>query len=356
MAIQSVNGGLVIPDWYTAVINTMQQSTLATLTATDHKIAFVFQIPKSGDITHIQYKTGTVTANAASRLYVDLQTIDGSGNPSGTGYKGATAGNHGSAPASNTWYRTALGTQATAVVKNDFVAVVAGYGVFTAADSVIVATANSPSSMTAGFPYLNYYTSSWAKQTANRGMFAIEYSDGSFAFIPQTYPVTTFAQQSFASNTAVTDEYALSFEFPWDCEVSGFGGGFDLDGTVEVAIYSGTSVVGTALTLTSEKRASTARNVNEYSFDSPIALSKNTRYRLSFRPTTTTAIQLTILQLDSAALLDQMCGQKFRLGTRLDVGSWDSDTLTRVPVVYLRVSGIDVPSSGVSRARVQRGM
>lgn len=73
--------------------------------------AMFVTVPESGSITHVVFRTGTVTTSQS--LTVTLETVGSDGNVSGTMYGGSTGGTVASV-ASNTYYEVALGTPATA--------------------------------------------------------------------------------------------------------------------------------------------------------------------------------------------------------------------------------------------------
>jgi len=85
--------------------------------------AYVFQVPKTGNISAVLLGLGSVTS--AQTVRVTIQTIDGTtGNPSGIDYGGSVKGTY--TPSANTTFEVTLGTPAAAVA-GDVVAVVVEY-------------------------------------------------------------------------------------------------------------------------------------------------------------------------------------------------------------------------------------
>lgn len=351
MALQTIKGGGWIPDPFLSFASGVQMGVGATIDASTELCAFIIQIPKSGDIRTIGFRTGTVTVNALTRLSATLETVSATnGDPTGTGYGGVTIGLAGAAPTTGTWNSITLAVDATATI-GDTVAVVIGFGTFVAADSVVVSAVTSSTAATFDFPYVDAFVGgAWAKSSVQTPIVSLGYSDGTYEYIQGTLPISAITNQSYASNTAVTDEYALSFSVPWPCRLRGVAADIDGDGDYEVILYTGTTATAT-LTIDKDIRATATKKLRYFRFPTGPTLVANTTYRLGIRPTTTTAIVLAIVTVNAAAILDQMNGgQSFCLGTRLDQGSWAADTTTQRPMIFLQFDqfsdGIQAGASG----------
>src|SRR3990170_6891069 len=164
------------------------QTSASTLDATGEKAAIIFKIPADGNITKLGFRTSTVTTG--DTLKVGLYTVDASGDPTATAYKGMVAGTQAIlATEDNTYFNVTLGTQATSVVKGDIVALVIEYNSYVAGNMVITGF-GSTSSTLSGFPYGDLYTTSWAKQ--NNPLFAtIEYTGGVYYPTLGIYPAAS---------------------------------------------------------------------------------------------------------------------------------------------------------------------
>lgn len=342
MALQTIKGGPWLPDPHPSAASQLQFATGATIDASTELCAFVFRVPKSGNIRTIGFRTGAVTVDASTRLNVNLETVSATdGNPTGTDYGGSAAGAASAAPTANSWNSIALGTDATATA-GDIVAAVIGYGTFVAADTVVISVVNSGNTLQQDFPYVDAFVGgAWAKSAVQLPLVSIGYSDGTYDYIAGTAPYSNITNQSYASNTAGTDEYALSFQVPWPCRLRGVAAEVDGEGDYEVIIYSGTSALET-ITVDKDIRGSVTRKLAYFRFPTGQTLTANTVYRLGIRPTTTTAIVLPIYTVNSAAIFDQMNGgQAFCLGTRLDQGAWAADTTTQRPAIWLQFDQFD---------------
>jgi hypothetical protein len=357
VALQTITGGLWVPDPLVAFAASPQHVTGATIDASTELCAGIGLAPKSGAIRTVQFRTGAVTVNAATRLSAAIQTVAATnGDPTGTDYGGSAAGAGGAAPTANAWHSITLGTDATVVNVGDLIAAVVGFNNFVAADTVVISAMNSSNAYSIDFPYVDAFTGgAWTKSTAQTPCMALGYSDGTFEYIQGWLPIVTVTGQTYASNTAGTDEYALSFQVPFPCRLRGVGYILDGDGDYEVIIYSGTSALET-ITVDKDQRSGTIGRFVYKRFPTGQSLSANTTYRLGIRPTTTTGITLQLWTVNSAAIFDQWSGgQNFRLGTRLDQGAWAADTTTQRPAIFLQFDQFDdaVSTGGV---KIHQGM
>src|SRR3972149_8910367 len=214
MAQQSLLGYTYFPVlWHGINAGISNQTSVFTLDTTGEKAATIFQIPADGNITKLGFRTATVTTG--DTLKVGLYTVDASGDPTATAYKGMVAGTQAIlATEDNTYFNVTLGTQATSVVKGDLVALVIEYDSYVAGNMVITGLGSS-SSVLFGFPYGDLYTTSWAKQ--NSLPFAtIEYTGGVYYPMLGVYPVGSAGATSTAYNldTATFDEYGIHINIP----------------------------------------------------------------------------------------------------------------------------------------------
>jgi len=126
--------------------------------ASGEKFACIFRVPKSGNIHKVGYLTGTV--NTGDTVKVGLQTST-SGFPSGSAYGGMVAGTQViNSTDDNTWFTTALGTDATATA-GDYVWAVIEFNSFVAG-SINFQVINPTSAVSLSFPYIAQFTGSWA--------------------------------------------------------------------------------------------------------------------------------------------------------------------------------------------------
>ena len=314
MAIQTIKGGMTIPSLTDDNITLSFNGKL--LDASGEKFAAIFKIPKTGTVAKIGFRTGTVTTSET--LKIGLETISG-GNPTGTAYGGMVAGTQ-AAPASDTFYTVALGTDAS-VTAGDSVAVVIEFN-STVGDLEI----DSISSGGRGHPYIAHFTASWVRDD-NLPIISIEYDDGSYEFTGM-FPVEDVFGLTFNSGST-PDEHALRFSLPFDCRVSGFWMPIDTNlAAFDVVLYEGT----TQKALTSYSTSEFSTNVNELLvglFSAGVDITANTEYFLAVKPGAS-SVSMASFSVASVAIMDSLSGgQDFYYASRVDAGAWTTDTTKR---------------------------
>jgi len=314
-----------------------------TLDASTDKLAYVFQIPKSGNVTKIGFRTSTVTV--ADTLKITLQTVDSSGNPTGTLYGGSALVTQ-AAPASNTWYEVTLGTPAAAI-QGDVVAAVIEFNSYVAGNLQITIHADGPK-----FPFINQNdAAAWAHQSGGIIM-SLGYDDGSYG-MNNTLPITAFTSQAYNSGST-PDERALKFSIPVTCRVCGAsiniataaGANFD------VVLYDtdGTTVLA-SVSMDGDVKGGTAMNRMVVYFPTPVTLTAGASYRLSVKPTTANSVTVIEMTVNNAAYLEAIPGgTTCILSTRTDAGAW-SDTTTIRPKQGLIIDQLDDGSNSETPIR-----
>src|SRR3989337_2191615 len=161
MAQQPLLGYTYFPTFWTGTnAGIANQVSVFTLDAAGEKATTIFPIPADGNITKLGFRTATVTTG--DTLKVGLYTVDASGDPTATAYKGMVAGTQAVlATEDNTYFNVTLGTQATSVVKSDKVALVIEYNSYVAGNMVITGLGVSGGAALIGLPYGDLYTTLW---------------------------------------------------------------------------------------------------------------------------------------------------------------------------------------------------
>lgn len=337
------------------------------LDAAAEKAAWIIRAPKTGNLARVGFRTGTVTTG--DTMKVSFQDVSGAtGDPDGVVDQFRTVAI--ADVDDNVWIRTSLitsdgtdGGTKRAVTRGDVFAVVVEFNAFVAGNLNVAATlgvivARGP---WLGSPcYADHFTAAWAKVATGAPVLAIEYDDGTFAFIPGTLPFLTVAVGAYASNST-PDEEALKFKLPASVSISGcwlFGGPGGNSGDYDVVLYDsdGTTPLRT-VSIDANQVPSVSTGGVMLMFTSSVTLAADTFYRISMKPTTTNTVALYNATHSSAhgvAILDQSSGgQNFHWSQRTDAGAWTDDTLRR-PFVGLVIDGIDDGASvgGISRAAV----
>lgn len=297
------------------------------------KQAYIFQVPKTGNISHVLVSIGSVTS--AQLCAITIQTVDGTtGNPSGSNYGGCVKGTF--TPSANTSFEVALGTPAAATV-GDVVAVVVEFD-STAGTHNMNAPLSSPRAI---FPYVAESVSGTYTKFDRFPQVGIKYDDG-------TYPdmmgmgASQLTSNSYNSGSN-PDERALKFKLPFPCRIKGAylytSAGTSADFSIVLYDTDGTTALATVAVDATDLRVTTSE-IAVFNFNSPVVLKRNQYYRLSLKPTTANNVTMVVAAFLSAAVLDsQAGGQNFHLSTRVDAGAWTDTTASR-PMIGLRLDQI----------------
>ncbi len=347
MTAVAIPGGLWLPAPLLNGYNSPEYDSAFNMVidAAGEKAATIFMVPKSGTITAIGFMTGAVTT--AQTLQAGLYTLDASDNPSATAYGGMVVGTQ-AAPAANTWYEVALGTGATATA-GDAIAAVIDWNATAGNLEIRQISGNAGGVAQCALPFNTHYTTAWAKQSTAIPCIAIKYSDGTYAEIPMTLPVTAITQRYFNSGST-PDERGMKFTLPAPMRLS------------KIWLYQRISDVqdwnfvlydsaGTAvLTQTINHSIGATGRMKVFDLATKQSLFANSVYRAVVKPTTTTNdFYIHDMSFNSAAMLDILGGgQNFHATERTDAGAW-TDTTTIRPMMGLVFDQID-NGTGLGRA------
>jgi hypothetical protein len=325
VALQSVKFGVALPEPPSVFSGSF---SALTMDASGEKVAFVFEIPKTGTISKVLIRTATVTSSET--LNVGLQTIDDTtGFPTGSAYGGMTAGTQ-AAPAASTAYAVTLGGTASATAGDRVAAVIA----FDSAVGNLQIAYQNASTVAQSFPYSLLFTSSWSKMGGGYPCLAIEYNDGTYENI---YAVPYSLRNSVSFNSGSTpDERALRFEVPWECRVSGCWSIMGGSGNFDYVLYEGTTAkVTVSVDASVQDAGGAAQQIYRCRFPTPYTLAANTEYFMAVKPTSGTNTTLLDFEVLSAAVMDSFHGgQDFHFASRTDAGAW-TPTTTKRPLIGL---------------------
>lgn len=324
------------------------------MTAAGHKAAFIFQVPKTGNIAKVGIRVGTVTS--AQTLKISLQGVDASGFPDGTIMSSGNAYGTQASPATDTFYLVTL-TSAAAVTLSNHIAVVVEWS-GTAGNLQITGIQFGATTIHSGYGVL--YTASWAKQL-QIPCCALEYDDGSYGG-GTTYPASAMGSTIFNSGST-PDERGLYFQVPFPCRAVGAGGYFQHNGasnTYQMVLYDsdGSTVLATA------SPTAIAVATNDYGhhfwlFSATTNLSKDTWYRLVIKPTSVngaTIVDWTLPTGSGANIMDSLpLGQKCYKTSRTDAGAWTQDSAIR-PQLCILLNAFDDGVGGGSGGPVSGNM
>lgn len=337
MALTGFNG-IVYPPFPPAITTAaIAMGANMLLDASGEKGAFVFQAPKTGSIRKIGVRFNTVTTPTDTDFR--LETVDGTtGFPSGALFGTNTNVTVASASiTSNTFVLSGALTADASVTKGQYIAlVIAPSG----SPNFNVALFSQPSTYQLGITYSAAFLSAAWSKSGTWNPFAVEYSDGSYAYIVGAIPASAVVDQAIASNTT-PDEIALKFTLAAPARVAGMWAMIDPDADWDYVLYDsdGTTVLATASVDATNLVAVTDR-YQPFLFATPVELTAGVARYATVKPTSTTGIGLALFDVPSAAAMDQMPGgQNFHYAARTDAGAWAATT-TRRPLIGLLIDQI----------------
>lgn len=323
-----------------AQIPVMSAFVSRLIDATGEKYAAIIQVPKTGTISKIGFRTGAITTSQTLRG--GLETVDAAtGAPTGTQYGGSAVGTNAGAFAANTFYQITLGTGATTATAGDIIAAVIQF------DSTVGSLNITDIDYDSAFPYSCLYTTIWTKNNRTPCI-SLEYSDGSYE-VCQTMPVEIWAATAFNSGST-PDERGIGIILPFTCRVKGACGWVQGTGDFQYVLYEGlTSPIQRAITNTIDTdvlgNTGFSRQIKA-DFTSPYILAANTDYFLTVKPTTTTNVSLWEMTVTVAACMDSFeLGQKVYHGSRTDAGNFSTNTLRRA-ILGLTIDQLDDGAGG----------
>lgn len=310
--------------------------SVTTLNASGNKYAMLFQAPKTGSIHKIGFMTGTVTAAVDTDLR--LETIDmTTGFPSGS--LQGTNTNVTILAASITATTVIIGTLTAdaSVTQGDYLAVV----VTPSGSPNYQVRRNSIQISSNAWPSGAQNTSATWFGSASEQVFWVEYSDGTYGYMPIAWPMSAVNTHTFNSGST-PDERGLKFKVAGPIRVRGIWILGDFDNNADAVLYDsdGTTVLAT-LTIDKDLRGgATSPGNNQLIFASSVTLSGATFYRLVIKPGASNVVVYSFTATSAAALDERPGGQNFHYTQRTDAGAW-TDTTTQVPYMGLIIDGID---------------
>jgi hypothetical protein len=338
MSLQQLVGPLHYPGMSNALVSgTPFLSTV--LDANGEKLAAIIKAPKTGDIDRVCFRLGTVTTG--DTLDVRIETVDGSGLPTGTLW------------ATNTNVSVVVASSDDGVTKEVDLTAVAS---MTAGDVFALVIVNGSagnmevnnqvygfSSETGRvFPYTAAFLGgAWAKEAIfGRPLCGVRYAGVGYVWAG-TWPISGHEFTGFNSGST-PDERGAYFSIPFRCEVSGALVTSDAGGAAVVRLYDsdGTTVLRTGAAHDPDHIGGSTTATPFPYWWAPVVLEPNTFYRITILPSgsNTTYYDFTVA---SSAILDAFPGgQNFHHTSRSDGGSW-TETSTRRTSIELLITALD---------------
>lgn len=282
--------------------------------ATD-RVAHVLQAPKTGVISKVMIRTGSITTSAP--IMVTFQTVV-SGVPSGSNFGGASSETLTSL-AADTNYTITFSTGASVNAGDIF-----AYVIEPGSTPINLQIVYNTDMNAQAFPYSLNYNSGWNRLGNGKPIAGIGYSDGSFPQIEGIAPVQNFVGATDFYSSSNPDEYALKFQLPVKSRIAGirwYHASFN--GTFNIRFYTPSSTFTYTM---GPSEFSTASRYAYYIFPTPVEVQANTVYRASLRAVTdTTRVYWTVFDPTFIGNADANCV----MSTRVNDGVW-TDTTNRM--------------------------
>lgn len=347
MSLVNVKGVNLIPGIMGLIFTGAPASDAIVLDANGELCGGVFEIPKTGNISKIGFRTGTVTVS--DTLKISLQTVDTSnGRPTGSLFHADAWGTQAGL-VSNTTYWVSLQNPVAVTRSNTPVAPVVEFNSYVAGNLQISTSVTKFSAYTL-FPYTFKYIGGVWTLVRFIPNFGLKYDDNVIEPIISVFPAVGITTLSWDTNDN-PDRRGLRFSVPYNCRASGIFALVDLDGDADIEIYDsdGTTIIpnGT-ISMDANLRGTISASIISRNFITPIELTKDTSYRVAIHPTTGTNVQLYALDVTDDGAVKAMNaidgGVNFHYttchGSPSVEGDW-TQTLTRRPLIGLMIDRLE---------------
>jgi galactitol-specific phosphotransferase system IIB component len=354
--------------------------TNAVLDAVDEFMVAVIQIPKTGTLKKIGWRSGSSISGSSYTLKISLETVASTvgqpvaiTNADKTLYAtGAESADIINISESTNYYTEINGSTGISVTQGDLIAITwrliavsassisVGYSTVVIGSGLIINYCNT-------VYVLTYLGSTWTRRETPP-LICLEYSDG-IVPTPFTQPPASVSNLTYNSGSA-TPYTGIKFKYPVKFRLSGIMFWGDIDSDVDIYLYDsdGYSVIsGFPVTLNKGQRVFDTSRWVQVVFPVKADLLADTWYRLAIVPTTTTNIVITNCVYTSDGSYSGMdaCpeGRNIVLTSRASAPSsgdhsW-TDSTTDKPIITLLIDGIDTGSGaaggGISRSKQVMG-
>jgi hypothetical protein len=336
-------------------------TTAYTMDAAAEKVAFIGTIYIDGrpgtakTISSaggkIYFLPGTTTfSDASTNLRIGIQDLDDATGGSGAGVGATVDGTFDvyddlvggtDTITTTTWKTVTMSSGTKDITHGQKIAVVFDMTARGGSDSVQV-SAVSIVVANAGFPQVQHNTASWVRQSSIP-IAIIEFDDGTLGMIEGSLPISVATAQSYASNST-PDEYGMIFQLPFESTAISIwmiGRPTSNAANGELILYSdplGTPVAEATITLDANNfQLTDGVRFGEWTLPTAFTLAANTDYAVTFRPTTTTAVNLTYFTLPDANYRKFMAGTNVSRAHRTDNAGAFTSTTTSYPLIGVRL-------------------
>lgn len=321
-------------NFYPGVFNGPTNSSF-TIDAAGEKVAFGFRVPKTGNIDRISLVVATVTSSQTIRG--GLETVDASGDPTGTQYGGSAVGTQAS-PAAQTAYEITLATPASATIGDRIAAVFQ----FDSSVGNLSIYGSQQYILPINTSYIDQYTTSWAHITNSLPVLSIRYDDGIYYNIG-VMPAAVPTAVTFNSGST-PDERGNKITIPYAIRAIGMWYVLDQDNACDIVLYDsdGTTALET-VAVSSIYRGATTTQLGFAYFPERI-LKKNGVVYVAIKPGASNVATQTLAALSAGHWAAFTGGTNIVGVSRTNAGSWTEDAALRHPCGLI-FNGIKVGSN-----------
>lgn len=330
---------LIYPGIVGAVTGTVALATNTTLTATGHYASVVFVARENMVISHVGFRTGTVSGTTP-QITASIETIDGTtGIPSGSNAGGSTP-SAGTTVSSNTYTLLALGGSAT-LAKGAMFAVKTALTSGTTPSVVIQGVSQLTLPSQTSLPYNVNNTGTPTKSIINgMSLFALGSSATTFYQMPGALPFNAVGTNAF--NNTNSAKRGLKFSLPFNCRIIGIRFVNGQTGDFNAGIYdaSGAGVGSTVTAYDGDNQASSASTTSLVYFSTALSYTAGTTYYAAIEPTSATNSNVSTFTLPSTDYLSATPAGNNGIYSVFATSAWTDDN-TKIPLLDILIDQID---------------
>ena len=327
--------------------------SVTSLDLTGERLGFVFRAPKAGTLAKVHFGLGAVVDGQT--LKVSFQSVVDAGSynaPDGTVDQFRTVTTTTTTD-NGTWKITGIMSDdgsdtgvKRVVTKGEQLAIVIEFDATVGDVDFGVGLYVSQTMLQREGYHLFYNGSAWGSGSNQYPCWALEYDDGSIAYVEGLIPIQAtgsgliFKTVASWSSASTPDEQGIYFKFPFKCKIDGAWFGFE-DAPVDIVLYDsdGSTVLETVNVDHESHQDPFTKGMGFRPFTAEHTLEADTFYRLVYKGIT--AVSTYYFEIATAALMEALIGTLDCYQTeRTDAGAW-TETTTKLPIIGVRVSALD---------------
>jgi hypothetical protein len=314
-------------------------ASAASLSNAAHYASYVFSAKEDMTISHVGFMPGTATGSPT--IEVRIETVDGSGLPSGTLFGTNTNGtSSGGDITSSTWFVKAL-TASASITKGQMFCVKLKFNSGTTL--VIQHLNNVVQLMPRSLPYQVMNTGSPTKGTlVTVACLALGSSSTTFYNVPGAMPITAYTAGAF--NNTSSAKRGIRFVPNFNCRavgVSWFKTNTTGDYNIILMNDAGTELSSSSTAYDGDHADTATRAMVNTYFDNAVTLTAGTAYRAVVEPSSATNSNMSIVTLPSADYFSATAAGAATVAQYTSFnGSW-TDSTTELPFLNVLLDQID---------------